>query len=286
MKTNWKLLHAHPEVHLNGAFHEYHRLSQLIAMAGNDLIEPRADDSHTSMTWSHEKQQYRGEAFPQLKNARFIIQPENMEISLVDESENQLGSFSPIDLLKHEALENMNQILKEAGTKDQIKNELHFQIPEDLGAKYQVPSNTFLLEHLYLRHNADLILKSISEKHDSDSEIRIWPHHFDTGSIIYINEDDIKSTIGIGLAIADAYYPSPYFYINFHSNSEKYQDLELPKLNNSSHLNTLDWKGYILGLDEIVKLNEADDQHKIVEKFFDESIEAIRKLLPSVKGFV
>ena len=42
-----------------------------------------------------------------------------------------------------------------------------------------------------------------------NSEVRIWPHHFDTGIYLEVNS---KLGIGFGWAMADKMIDQPYFY--------------------------------------------------------------------------
>ena len=43
--------------------------------------------------------------------------------------------------------------------------------------------------------------------------IRIWPHHFDMGAILYLDPTGEHRQIGIGLSPGDGSYAEPYFYV-------------------------------------------------------------------------
>ena len=44
------------------------------------------------------------------------------------------------------------------------------------------------------------------------TDIRIWPHHFDLGAILYLDPTDDHRQIGIGLSPGDGSYAEPYLY--------------------------------------------------------------------------
>jgi len=43
--------------------------------------------------------------------------------------------------------------------------------------------------------------------------IRIWPHHFDMGAILYLDATSDDRQIGIGLSPGDGSYAEPYLYV-------------------------------------------------------------------------
>jgi len=47
--------------------------------------------------------------------------------------------------------------------------------------------------------------------------VRLWPHHFDFGSLV-VHSERVDSrnaaSVGIGMSLGDHYYPQPYFYVN------------------------------------------------------------------------
>lgn len=95
-----------------------------------------------------------------------------------------------------------------------------FTIPKhqlNEGSSFTKPPRKILEEWTRYLCNAQLVLDAIKSQYAWASEVRVWPHHFDTGLYIPVSKDesgnDIQS-IGLGLAIADAYVSEPYFYIN------------------------------------------------------------------------
>ena len=45
------------------------------------------------------------------------------------------------------------------------------------------------------------------------TDVRIWPHHFDMGAIVFLDPDYDTRQIGVGLSPGDGRYAEPYFYV-------------------------------------------------------------------------
>ncbi len=66
--------------------------------------------------------------------------------------------------------------------------------------------------------NAQSILKRISTQHSGripgPMPARIWPHHFDLGMLIVLEDKLLESarSVGLGLSPGDDIFPEPYFY--------------------------------------------------------------------------
>ena len=75
------------------------------------------------------------------------------------------------------------------------------------------------------------------------SELRIWPHHFDTGMLIDLG-DTYNKGAGIGYAIKDAVCQSPYFYVYAWGNGVIDHETLKPLTKGQWHNG--DWKGAVL----------------------------------------
>ncbi|NOR74332.1 MAG: hypothetical protein GQ525_04155 [Draconibacterium sp.] len=115
--------------------------------------------------------------------------------------------------------------------------------------------------------------------------VRIWPHHFDTGSFFTVEKNSNRKasqTIGLGWAIPDSMVNEPYFYISFWSEKE---------IKNSSNLANLDfgnwmtpnWNGAILKHSEIINETSAKNQYLRVKQFYINGIEQVLQLLQKNK---
>ncbi len=86
-------------------------------------------------------------------------------------------------------------------------------------------------------------LEKIAAFYPQHSEIRVWPHHFDTGMLLDCG-NDFENGVGLGYAVKDNLSQTPYYYV--YPFSKKTLDFKkLPKLEEGNwHFN--DWKGAIL----------------------------------------
>lgn len=85
-----------------------------------------------------------------------------------------------------------------------------------------------------------------------DGEVRIWPHHFDTG--IYVVTDS-GIGIGFGLAMEDSLINDPYFYMSGYASESSLKFENLPDLKNGKWINTEKWKGAVLPMSELNELS-------------------------------
>lgn len=82
-----------------------------------------------------------------------------------------------------------------------------------------------------------------------DEEVRIWPHHFDTG--VYF-EPDNRIGIGFGFAMADPMVPEAYFYLSFYGlNGHQVAYEQLPDLKGGAWKTGAGWQGAILPFHQI-----------------------------------
>jgi hypothetical protein len=89
----------------------------------------------------------------------------------------------------------------------------------------------------------------VSNHFQVDNEIRIWPHHFDTG--IYLKATDNLS-FGFGLAMEDNMVGEPYFYFSAYGLNDSNVDYPVDlKLDLGHWIIREEWKGACLKLSEV-----------------------------------
>ena len=79
--TTWHLTGSIPPASLAPARRELHAAVQLVAAAGS-LLPPRADDSHTSMSW-HDGLGFVGEPLPG-EGVRVGLEPAKLALCVLD----------------------------------------------------------------------------------------------------------------------------------------------------------------------------------------------------------
>ncbi|MGB0423200.1 MAG: hypothetical protein ACPGED_02705, partial [Flavobacteriales bacterium] len=124
-----------------------------------------------------------------------------------------------------------------------------------------------LEKHADLRTWASEVMADIL----SEEEIRVWPHHFDTGAIQVVKKEgtEVTASIGLGLAIPDELSDLPYAYVSGWRKGGELQ-LEAPK-NSLGEWNKNNFNGVIMPMDA--------DHYQELHSFFTLSISLIKKQL-------
>lgn len=281
LSITWKQLNLPFNHALADALAQQHHAVQYIAMVGKHLIPNEEDDSNTNMVYNIDKELLIGN---QLNNGlRIALNLKNLEISILQPDLNPIGSFLLEGKTKHEAFEELKSLLANSGTDvTALTTKLHYTIPEhalDNGATFMIEDKSFFVENAHHRHNAEIVLHEICKNHRNAAPVRVWPHHFDTGSFIptaFNEKGETIRSIGVGWAIADNMVKEPYFYLSFWS-AEAINNFN--KMSKPSHGTWLtgDWKGAVLKLSDFVNLPAAD-QYKRTRSFFTSGIEFLKNL--------
>lgn len=232
-----------------------HFLCQILTKVTANLIPEEADYSHTNLS------------FDPIGNrilSRWIdIQNSKIYLAL------DLNDFS------FKWINDGFQIIKSISipgkTSAQVENEIQSSLQMvginsgglPIGLKYEIEKYPFtntafdvvnkesLDLWIYYRTLANEACDELLKFINTEEEVRIWPHHFDTG--IY-KEVTANLGIGFGLAMADKLVDSPYFYISGYAQKGESAMKNLPKLE-YGFWETGNWKGAILSLSQLDKLD-------------------------------
>jgi hypothetical protein len=236
-----------------------HQLSQIIAKANRTFVNKKADDSHTNLYFDPISEKLTGRWIRtkgekimlalDLNAYQFVIINDSLrvlnEIPVAGKTATQLESEIAVALAKLG--------LDTTGFSD----ELHFEIT-DYPFKNDVfvnLSETGLQQWKKFRKLANEACLHLLGYLQSESEIRIWPHHFDTGIYAELN---VGIGIGFGLAMADGMEASPYFYLSGYALGEKELKFEnLPIFEIGRWEITDHWKGALLPLHKLKSLEET-----------------------------
>lgn len=282
---NWRYLTLHDRPSINEAVAQQHNASQYIAMAGKYLIPKKEDDSNTNMKWEAKegvlignKIQGRAESF------QVALSITELELMIMEGNKNVVAHLFLNGKTKYEGfLWLREQVMNYGIDKDILRMEMHYRLPyHDIqqDAVYSLYPRVAFQETADYRTNADIILKFIACNSNIATTPRVWPHHFDTGSIYpltYNDQGKIVQSIGIGLSIRDELCNEPYFYVNFWSENNQSLPSQLPELSRGRWLNGK-WKGSILPVSEIVMLKDRKFQASAVLNFFETAMDALSRL--------
>lgn len=278
----WKKLEHFDKELLNREIMLQHHAVQFIARPGKHLIPEKADDSHTNMEWHAPISSYVGNHLPHYLMVGLKIP--DLRLILYNENYDFLYSLELPGLTGKEIFKWLNEALLANKVEPQsLKYDLHYKIPEHEkydNVPFHEPQTEIAEATAALRTNANKILEEWAERETLAEPVKIWPHHFDTGTFFpyYDNAGNMTKSIGLGLAIADELVDEPYFYVNHWMTDEmkEYPELKPP---GDGHWIINDWKGSVLPYSAVSAYDSAEEQEKAVRKFFDESVRITKEIL-------
>lgn len=240
-----------------------HWLSQIIAKAGRSFVQEKSDDSHTNLYFDYLGDRIVGR-WIDTKEGKIILSLKlsTLQFEWLNSAYRVMASI-PTRGKTIKALEmDIENHLMELGLhKDGFSDNLHFDIPNypfKIDSIQSIPDQ-YLEEWKEIRNLANNLCKSLVDHLQIEGEIRIWPHHFDTGFYIMTN-DGIG--IGFGLAMSDNMVDGPYFYMtgNLATGTLEYQNL--PEFSNGKWYLSEHWNGAVLPLSTLEDISK--EQHKAI----------------------
>ena len=252
-----------------------HQLCQVHALITSNLVKEQEDYSHTNLGF---------DALGRRILSRWIsTNHQKVCLSLNLEKFTFEWLSDSFDLIKE-----IEIVGKYFG---QLQNEVQSSLTEigfvekelTVGLKYEIqdypfkgnsidhPETESLDEWIRIRSLANFACNLFLKFLNSDAEVRIWPHHFDTGFYLEIAN---KLGVGFGLAMKDNLIGSPYFYLSGYPLSGDLQMKNLPSLENG-HWEKGNWKGAVLTLRQFY-FREQDKQD-IIHRFLKSAFAWHRK---------
>ncbi len=277
---NWIKLTLPFDENISDALQQQHHASQFIALVGRHLIHQESDDSNTNMQYLLDKEMLVGN---ELTNGmRLALQLTDLNLYILDKDSKHKSEISLVGKVTQKVFEEVKKSFAELGVDtSNLKNELHYEIPTyNLidGASFTIKEKKFFQENTFYRHNAEVILNEIAAGFGVADSIRVWPHHFDTGTFIPFAHNDkgeLSQSIGIGWSIPDNMVNEPYYYLSFWSEQPVESFEALTSLEAGKWITT-GWNGGVLRQSEILQYTSADEQQEFVKKFFNSGIKILK----------
>lgn len=234
---------------------QLHWLCQTIAKANRTFVPAKADDSHTNLYFDSLGNRIVGRWIEiPAGSMMFVINLSNLRFEWLNSNYQTVSSFNTIgkklEVAEREIAENLVDI---GLNPDGFTDALHYEIPDysftDLDI--QPLSEESVEEWIYFRSLANKVCSILLGYLQIESEIRIWPHHFDTGIYAVTKEG---AGIGCGLAMSDTLIGGPYFYMSGYPASGSLDYTNLPVFLKGRWETGEGWKGAVLPLSDIKKL--------------------------------
>lgn len=211
----WNRIGGMPPRELVEARLETHHAVQLIAIAvGRALVAPRADDSHTALSWLDVPRQWVGEKVPET-GIRAGLRPADLVLTVGGKDDPAGQQLELAGRRRDEALDWLRGQLADHGVDPAaVVLDFHYQMPPHPvadGAPWSTDLAAGRAELARYYAVASSLLAEVALDNDA-SPILTWPHHFDIGTLLE-HSGDGERTIGVGLSPGDGYYGEPYFYV-------------------------------------------------------------------------
>ncbi|GAA4272760.1 hypothetical protein U6A24_08400 [Aquimarina gracilis] len=240
---------------------QLHLAAQYLAAAGISFLEKKEDDSHTNLGFSITE----GNLYTRpLNEAGDTLSLNYHRFTLEWNSKNSKSSLRLDKTLHSEVLKWIQVTAEEANIKKQYNYDFHYDLPYDKitnDFEFKLTDPSRLKRLIHFRTLAQLSIKTFLENHKIESDIRIWPHHFDTGAFAMLKNKSNMS-IGLGLAIPDSVVNDYYLYIS------GYHGHDAVDTSNFNSLTIGNW--YTEGFKgAVLPVSEIDQKDAVI--FFDQA---------------
>lgn len=282
VKNDWELLGSVPSDSLTDARLQVHHATQIISVAGRTLLESQEDDSHTNMEWNTGSGMLTGMPVGAETKYRAGLDFETLTLKFLDARLTALDQFP----LEGNTLSDGYDWLKSRiETSEGLPESVKLKLPEyDLPDHPVAQGDKFTFDQKRLRElrtwytNANTILSLINSHHPNSSPIRCWPHHFDIATLLTVQKEPEKKTIGVGMTPGDNSYSEPYWYLS----PWPYPKAPSPKqLESNGEWHTNGWFGAVLPASSMQPTDSAADQAEMVRLFIHSAMGQLHSFLKS-----
>ncbi len=231
---------------------QIHLICQLIAKVNRSLVPQKEDDCHTNLYFDALGNRIYGRWFS-INSVKFILFFDLMQQAISLENQDyQITESVDIKDKTIATIENeISQLLKSHGAESStLMAPLHFEIPKYSFANDVIKgfSDEEIKKWTHYRALANQACYDLLGHLQLESEVRIWPHHFDTGIYTEIND---KIGIGFGLAMQDDMVDEPYLYFSVYGlngHEVNYNNIQSLK---TGYWIVDNWKGSVLKMSKI-----------------------------------
>ena len=232
---------------------QVHRLSQIIAKVNRTYVTSREDDGHTNLYFDPLDHRVLGRwVAAGSKKMILTIDLQRLTLEWLDHM-HQVQFSIPILGKSIGQLElAVESSLSDLGINpDGFRQPMHYSMPaypQSDQVIHRLDPNA-LAKWERIRALANHACFDLLGYLQTPAEVRIWPHHFDTG--VYV-EPNKQMGLGFGLAMRDDMVGTPYFYLSVYAlgNGPVHYDAAT-ELVFGSWISEKNWQGAVLRLEEV-----------------------------------
>jgi hypothetical protein len=242
---------------ITDAQHTMHRLSQFLAGFGNSFLTHRDDDGQVSLEWVNDQlwsEKANGVKMGlDYKNGKILLNGSSLKKEIHTEDKTMTILYNEIKEL----------LDKNTDLEGQYKLEFNYDLDFDLWEESAIvfPMDNVLQLLIHWRIIGQSVLENLNDIGEGRSQVRVWPHHFDTGKLIG-KDKDFREGFGLGYAIPDKVSPSPYFYLyEWPKRDMDYSNFS-SRLRGVKWLDKKSWKGSILAVSSNITQQQVEDFYR------------------------
>ncbi len=272
----WQALGAVPAAKLSADRLILHHAAQLVAAVGRSLAPPRPDDGHTSLQWVGDALKGQSVAGPRPWHA--MLRPSDLSLSVVAEGD-EVRRFALGGHTRDAAFTWLSGVAESLGGEPgRLKLEAPYAIPEHpigAGAPFPSAGTPGLLELARWFADGNAVVQAAAGGWPGAAPVRVWPHHFDVGSVLPLASPQGAEapSIGIGLSPGDEGIAEPYLYATLWPTPDPGS---LPTLPAPGRWHREGWTGAVLTGSTIVEAGDGAAQGGTASAFLTSAIEALR----------
>jgi hypothetical protein len=248
-----------------------HWAAQVVPAVADAALEHADDDAHTNMLWSAEHLALVGRPLP--SGVRIGLRLPSLELILVDSEGAVSVRFALSGRTLADALEWAQRTLDLAAPLSLRE----YDMPDHAagnGSPFAPPNPGALEELARWCGNGFATLDELAGREEGASEVACWPHHFDLGGIVLLDE---ARQIGFGLSLGDGSYAEPYFYVTPWPIPG---DAEFPELGGGGQWHTEGFTGALLLASKLSP--SGSEQPRQARVYLTSAMQAARGIIPPV----
>jgi len=255
-----------------------HHAAQLVAAVGRSLVAPRPDDAHTSLEWRAHALAGQEVDGPRPWRAALLIEELCLAVLARD------AEVARLALSGHTQAQAFAWLADRTSSLGAPAGRLRLEAPYTIaghpvggGEPFRLPGDDSVAEVGHWFADGNALVRAVAASWPGASPVRIWPHHFDVGSVLPLTRGLGGETpsIGIGLSPGDEGFAEPYLYVTPWPPAEAGS---LPDLPAGGHWHREGWTGAVLTASEIVAAGGGAAQAASASEFLRGAVEALRAL--------
>ena len=249
-----------------------HFLSQIIAKANRSYVPSKPDDSHTNLYFDTLDSRIVGRWINNGKDQLLLtLNLKTYELEWLNSHKEPIMTITTLGKTMTELENEVDSRLGDLHLKPQgFKEPLHFKIPDYDFANDPITEidNIHLRVWKSFRQLANRLSFLVLGDVQIVGDVRLWPHHFDTGTYVEIGD---KLGLSFGLAMKDEMVNAPYFYMSGRAIHGKLKYEQLPELEGGQWILNDNWKGSVLPLTELTN-GSFSENRKVITDYLSKSV--------------